>query len=70
VESFLDKPVDIRINAREGIDRITDMLSGAVIEKTLADKSARPFGYGFRADDKNNVFTLTIPPHSYRVFKK
>ena len=70
VESFLDDPVEIKINAREGIDRITDMLSGAVIEKPPADNAPRPFWFSFRADDKNNVFTVTLPPHSYRVFRK
>ena len=67
VESFLDEPVTIKINAREGIDKITDMLSGAVIEKNLAVKTFFPFGP--RGDDKINAFTVTIPPHSYRVFK-
>ena len=70
VESFLDDPVEIKINAREGIDRITDMLSGTVIEKNPSNKSFNPFGYGIRADDKTNVFTVTLPPHSYRVFTK
>jgi hypothetical protein len=68
VESFLDEPVTVRINAREGIEKITDMLSGAVIEKNPAGKMFRPFG--FRGDEKTNVFTITIPPHSYRVFAK
>ena len=70
VESFLDEPVTIMINARDGVDKITDILSGAVIEKLPAEKTAGPFGYGFRADDKNNVFRVTLPPHSYRVFTK
>jgi len=70
VESFLDEPVTIRVNTKEGIDRITDILSGTVIEKASANKTPRFFGYGFRGDDKTNVFTVTIPPHSYRVFKR
>ena len=69
VESFLDEPVTIRINAKEGIDSITDLLSGAVIEKMPANTTTNPFAR-FRADDKINVFRVTLPPHSYRVFRK
>jgi hypothetical protein len=70
VESFLDEPVTIKINAKEGIDKIIDLLSGAVIDKLPADNAPRPFEARFRIDDKNNVFSVTLPPHSYRVFKK
>ena len=69
VESFLDEPVTIRINAQEGIDRITDKLSGAVIDKQ-PDQPVSPFMRRFRPDDKNNVFSVTLMPHSYRVFSK
>jgi len=70
VESFLDEPVTIKINAKENIDRITDLLSGAVIDKLPADNTPRPFFARFRIDDKNNVFSVTLPPHPYRVFRK
>ena len=70
VESFLDEPVTIKINAKEGIDKITDLLSGVVIEKMQEESTPRPFSYRFRSDDKNNVFQVTLPPHSYRVFTK
>ena len=67
VESFLDEPVTIQINAIEGIERITDMLSGAVINKQ-STPPVSPFMRRFRADDKSNVFRVTLMPHSYRVF--
>jgi len=70
VESFLDEPVTIKINAKNGIDKITDLLSGAVINKMSEDNSTRPFGFRIRFDDKNNVFRVTLPPHSYKVFSK
>jgi len=70
VESFLDEPVTIKINAKEGIEKITDLLNGAVIEKMPQDNTPRPFGYRFKLDDKNNIFEITLPPHSYRVFRK
>jgi hypothetical protein len=64
----LDEPVTININTREGIDRITDILSGVAIDKQPAQPVASPFRR-FRGDDKTNVFSVTIPPHSYRVFE-
>ena len=68
VESFLDEPVTIKINAKENVNTITDILTGAVIEK-LPDAAPQQFRR-FRADDKTNAFRVTLPPHSYRVFKK
>ncbi|MDR1938464.1 MAG: hypothetical protein LBQ73_08210 [Tannerellaceae bacterium] len=70
VESFRDEPVTIRIHAKEGIDRITDLLSGSVIEKQPEPEPAGIYLRRFRADDKNNVFRITLMPHSYRVFSK
>ena len=69
VESFLDTPVTIQINAKESIDRITDIISGVVIDKQ-PEQPAAAFMRRFRADDKSNVFRVTLMPHSYRVFSK
>ena len=69
VESFLNDPVTISINAKESIDKITDLLSGAVINKIPADDTSRPSGSRIWMDDKNSVFMVTLLPHSYRVFK-
>ncbi|MDR0972729.1 MAG: hypothetical protein LBM61_01925 [Prevotellaceae bacterium] len=69
VESFLDEPVTIQVCVKEGTNQITDMVSGVVLEK-----QASPSGMGrFRRwmpDDKTSVFTVTLMPHSYRVFSK
>ena len=72
VNSFLDEPVTFQIYAREGIDKITDMLSGAVIEKQQpATQTAAPMMMmRRRGDDKINIFRVTLMPHSYRVFSK
>lgn len=69
VESFLDEPVTIHINAEENITRITDMLSGETLDK-LPERPTIPYSRRFRSDDKNNVFRVTLKPHSYRVFTK
>ena len=69
VESFLDEPVTIQVNAKEGFERITDMLSGAVITKQ-PDPPGAAMMRRFRGDDKSVVFRVTLMPHSYRVFTK
>jgi hypothetical protein len=69
VESFLDDPVTIKIHAKEGIEKITDILTGSVINKQ-PPASQSPFARRGRADDKVNVFSVTLMPHSYKVFQK
>jgi hypothetical protein len=71
VESFLDTPVTININTNEKINRITDMLTGATVDKQ-PEANAGPsiFGRRFRPDDKNTVFRVTLMPHSYKVFQQ
>ena len=69
VESFLDEEVTININAREGIDKIADMLNGAVIEKQPAPTGGTSPFLRRRGDDKTNVFSVTIKPHSFKVFQ-
>jgi len=69
VESFLDTPVTIQINAKEGIEQITDLLSGAIVDKQPTPPVS-PMMRRFRGDDKTNVFRVTLMPHSYRVFTK
>jgi hypothetical protein len=72
VESFLDQPVTIHINAIETITRITNLLTGVATDKLPeeAGPAGNAFGRRFRPDDKNNVFRVTLPPHSYKVFRK
>jgi hypothetical protein len=69
VESFLDTPVTIHINAVEKITRITDILTGATTDKQPDTTPPGAFGRRFRPDDKTNVFRVTLPPHSYKVFR-
>jgi hypothetical protein len=70
VESFLDEPVTVQIHARENIGSITDILTGAVIAKQPEPAGTGMYLRRFRPDDKNNVFRVTLMPHSYRVFSK
>lgn len=70
VESFLDEPATVRVNTTGDITRITDVLTGAATDKQPeTDEGASIFGRRFRPDNKNNVFRVTLAPHSYKVFK-
>jgi hypothetical protein len=70
VESFLDEPVTININTNDKINGLTDILTGVTVTKQ-PEANAGPsiFGRRFRPDDKNNVFRVTLMPHSYKVFQ-
>ncbi|MDR0538787.1 MAG: hypothetical protein LBH04_12210 [Tannerellaceae bacterium] len=68
VESFLDTPVTIKIHARENVKKISELLTGAELE--MQPDNSTPFMRRFRPDDKNNVFRVTLPPHSFKVFTK
>ncbi|MDR1259288.1 MAG: hypothetical protein LBK65_08445 [Tannerellaceae bacterium] len=71
VESFLDEPVTINVNAIDNITRITDVLTGLPVDKQPETTTgAGMFGRRFRPDNKNNVFRVTLMPHSYKVFQK
>jgi hypothetical protein len=70
VESFLDTPVTIRIYAAEGIEKITDLVSGIVVEKMPpATTAVNPF-MRRGGDGKTNIFRVTLPPHSFKAFAK
>ena len=65
VESFLDEPVTIQIVTSEDITSLTDMLSGAVLEKLPAATGNR-----WQQPARVNRFRITLKPHSYNVLKK
>lgn len=66
VESFLDTETVVKVVTPTSFNTITDLNSGAVINGELR----KP---GFSYTDKNlsakNVYTVTLKPHSFRVFK-
>lgn len=81
VESFLDEPVTIKISTPKEIEKLTDILTNAVIEKLPTPRPAFSFpggmelpeGFDFSAfmpGGGRNTYRVTLPPHSYKVFKK
>jgi len=66
VHSFLDKPVTIGIVTDE--TRALTELSGG--EKLTGQSSRAPHMYGRPATGNITRYTVTIPPHSFKAFKK
>ncbi|WP_319226280.1 hypothetical protein [Draconibacterium orientale] len=69
IESFLDEPVTIQLVSTEDISSITDIPEGVKIEK-LPEETPSFFSRRMRDAEKTSKFSITLMPHSYRVFKK
>ena len=80
VESFRNEPVTIRVVTDRSVDKLTEIVGGSVYEKL--PPPPRP-SFGFMADLpadfdfslfmpelRTNAFRVTLPPHSYKVFRK
>lgn len=66
VHSFLDKPVTITIVTDE-TKSLTDLADG----QTLSGRTSRAERmYGRPASGNITRYTVTIPPHSFRAFRK
>jgi hypothetical protein len=62
VESFLDKPVDVRVVTDDRLATLTDLVSGQTV-------TAGPALHGPWGRIGGRRFDVVLPPHSYRVFK-
>ena len=67
VESFLDKPTDVRVVIDKRIDKLRDLVTGEEVAGELITPPVRRFGPTIQATKMG--FNLTIKPHSFRVFK-
>lgn len=66
VESFLPQPVEIRIVTTKPYTKLTDLQSNEIIPGTARN----PQTFWFEPKNNgSNAFTVTIKPHSFRVFK-
>ena len=63
VESFLDEPVEIEVVSTQEAKGLTDLLEGSAVAG-----QARPSA-GRRGPAAGQVWSMTVKPHSYRVFK-
>ena len=66
VESFLDKETDVKAVTPTSLNTITDLNNGQVINGELRKPG---FSYIEKNKTSRNVFSFTIKPHSFRVFK-
>jgi hypothetical protein len=71
VESFLDEPVTVQITAGESVEKLTNLLTGAVVEKLPPPPVPAGFEFFFlmmNGGEKTSSYRVTLPPHSYKVF--
>ncbi|MBQ6577603.1 MAG: hypothetical protein IJL91_07645 [Bacteroidales bacterium] len=65
VENFNDNPVDIKLVAKPGMTRLTDLETGEVIE---IKEEQQPMSF-FRRSAPMPKASMTLKPHSYKAFK-
>ncbi len=69
VESFRDEAATVTVSLSGQGAALKDTQSGQVIAVKAAAGAAGKFA-GVNADDPRTEFEVTIPPHSFRVFKR
>jgi hypothetical protein len=65
VESFLPQPVTIRVVAPSGTAALTDLETG---ERVNGEPRRPQLFWGIPKSGPKKVFTVTLPPHSFRAF--
>ncbi|MDR2495866.1 MAG: hypothetical protein LBD21_01905 [Tannerellaceae bacterium] len=82
VESFRDKPTAIRIVTGKETEELTEILTGTKYAKlppparpafAFPPEFELPEGFDMSAfipELRTSIFTITIPPHSFKVFRK
>ena len=73
VESFLDEPVTIQVITTGNVEKLTSLLTGAVIEKLPPPPIPPGFEFFFlmmNGGEQTSSFRITLSPHSYKVFSK
>lgn len=66
VESFLDETIEVSIVAGKKFSKATDLISGESFE---AEKISINMPWGSPMESNEVRFSLSIKPHSYRVFR-
>lgn len=66
VESFLDKETSVAVASRTQFNTITDLVSGGQLKGELRKPG---LSYIEKRRSAKNIYSFTIKPHSYRVFK-
>lgn len=66
VESFLDEPVTVKVHTPKDNASVNDLVSGAKIECTAP--AQMPMMFRGPVAEPTNSFTITLEPHTYRVF--
>jgi hypothetical protein len=66
VQSYRDEPVDVKLSAVKGFSELKDILSGEVQKAQVRQPDMH---WGKASGIEKSVFSMTVKPHSYRVFK-
>ncbi|MES2672992.1 MAG: hypothetical protein V4660_02070 [Pseudomonadota bacterium] len=66
VQSYRDEPVDVKLSAVKGFSELKDILSGEVQKAQVRQPDMH---WGKASGSEKSVFSMTVKPHSYRVFK-
>lgn len=70
VESFNDTPVDIKIVTTKSTNKLTDIIDNAILQPVTEEEGFGRFHPRRRNAVNTNSYSLTLKPHSYRVFEK
>jgi hypothetical protein len=65
VESFLDQPTTVNVVTTKSYKTLTDLISNEKLPGTQRPAQTR---WNLPKNDGSNVFTVSLPPHSFRVF--
>jgi hypothetical protein len=66
VQSYRDAPVDVKISTLKEFSQLKDLRSNEVLNAEIRKPDMR---WGKAVGSEKSVFSLTVKPHSYRVFK-
>ncbi len=66
VQSYRDEPADVKLSAVKGFSELKDLLSGEVQKAQVRQPDMH---WGKASGSEKSVFSISVKPHSYRVFK-
>ncbi|GGY77373.1 permease [Cellvibrio zantedeschiae] len=66
VQSYRDAPVDVKVSAVKEFTQMKDILTNEVLK---AEVRKPDMHWGKAVGSEKSVFSVTVKPHSYRVFK-
>lgn len=69
VESFNDAPVDIKVITTKDINNLKDIIDGSILQASAEEAPSVMFRHQRNDTTESNSYSITLKPHSYRVFE-